>query len=133
MSSPPPAAVGSDAGASKRRARVRFLLPGGGEVEVWVPGDRFVLDAAREQGVVLPSLCEQGWCCACAVRVLEGCLDQSASRRFYPEDRAAGFALICTGRPRSDLRLQTHALAAMRAHRDACGLPVPRGPTLPAE
>ena len=131
--SPPSAAAGPDGGASDWRARVRLLLPGGREVQVWVAGDDFVLAAAREQGVALPSLCEQGWCCACAVRVLAGRLDQSASRRFYPEDRAAGFALICTGRPRSDLCLQTHALAEMRAHRDACGLPAPRGPTLPAQ
>ncbi len=96
-----------------------------------VAADEFVLAAARRQGVALPSLCEQGWCCTCAVQLLSGSVDQSASRRFYPEDRDAGFALICTGRPRSDLRLRTHALAAMRAHRDASGLPVPRGPTLP--
>lgn len=64
---------------------------------------------------------------ACAAQVLEGELDHSDARRYYPADEEAGFALICTAKPRSDLRLRTHATAAMRAHRDARGLPAPRG------
>lgn len=86
-----------------------------------------VLDAARRDGLTLPSLCEQGWDIACAVRVLEGRLDHSDARRYYPADEQAGFALICTARPLSDLRLRTHQSAAMRVHRDAHGLPAPRG------
>jgi ferredoxin len=63
----------------------------------------------------------------CACWVLAGEVDQSASRRFYPQDRDAGFALICTGRPRSDLVLRPGATEALRAHRDRQHLPVPRG------
>jgi ferredoxin len=94
---------------------------------VWCGGDEHVLDAARRAGLTLPSLCEQGWDLACAVRVLEGKLDHSDARRYYPLDERAGFALICTAKPRTDLRLQTHQTAAMRAHRDRLGLPAPRG------
>lgn len=97
---------------------------------IQVPEDRFILECAREAGVRLPSLCEQGWCCTCAVRVLAGRVDQSASRRFYDADREAGFALICTGAPRSDLVLRTHQLPAMQAWRTQAGLPVPRGVSL---
>jgi ferredoxin len=113
--------------------QVRAVLPGGRVRCFPAPADAFILDAARAAGLRLPSLCEQGWCCVCAVRVLHGTIDQSASRRFFAEDRTAGFGLICTGRARSDLRLQTHALEQMRAHRLALGLPVPRGTTLPPE
>ena len=98
-----------------------------GPVTIAVRPDEFLLAAARAAGLELPSLCEQGWCITCAVWVLEGEVDQSASRRFYPADRAAGFALPCTGKPRSDLRLRPGATEAMRAHRDAQRLPVPRG------
>jgi hypothetical protein len=35
--------------------------------------------------------------------------------------------LICTAKPLSNLRLRTHQTVAMRAHRDAHGLPAPRG------
>jgi ferredoxin len=96
-------------------------------VDIAVREDEFILAAARVQGLDLPSLCEQGWCITCACWVLAGEVDQSASRRFYPQDRDAGFALICTGRPRSDLVLRPGATEALRAHRDRHHLPVPRG------
>lgn len=89
--------------------------------------DEFVLAAARRHGVELPSLCEQGWCITCAVEIAEGLLDQSASRRYYEADREAGYALICTGKPRSDLRLRPYATEAMRAFRTSRHLPVPKG------
>lgn len=92
-----------------------------------VGAEEHVLDAARAAGLTLPSLCEQGWDIACAVRVLAGRLDHSDARRYYREDEEAGFALICTAKPLSDLRLRTHQTAAMRAHRDAHRLPAPRG------
>jgi ferredoxin len=76
---------------------------------------------------VLPSLCEQGWCITCAVWVLEGVIDQGKSRRFYDKDRRAGFGLMCTGRPRSDLRLRPGATEAMREFRIEARLPVPCG------
>ena len=106
--------------------RVSIQLPGR-SVDIAVREDDVILAAARAQGLDLPSLCEQGWCITCACWVLAGQVDQSASRRFYPQDRDGGFALICTGRPRSDLVLRPGATEALRAHRDRHHLPVPRG------
>jgi ferredoxin len=106
---------------------VAFELPGGETRKVAVGEDEHVLAAARRTGLELPSLCEQGWDLACAVKVLEGTLDHRDARRYYAEDERAGFALICTAKPRSDLRLRTHQTEAMRRHRDAHGLPAPRG------
>jgi ferredoxin len=105
---------------------VTLVLPHG-EARFECPADEFVLHAALVNGIDLPYSCLQGWCITCAARVLEGQLDPSASRRFFPQDTEAGFALICTARPRSDLRLVTHQKEAMRAHRIALGLPVPLG------
>lgn len=102
-------------------------LAGGEERTFEAAADEYVLGAARRAGIDLPSMCEVGWDTACAVRVLEGRLDHSDARRYYPEDEEAGFALICRARPCSDLRLRSHATAEMREHRDAAGLPVPRG------
>jgi ferredoxin len=96
-------------------------------VRIGVDRDEFVLDAARRHGLVLPSMCRLGWCTRCAVRVLSGEVDQSASRRFYPADRDAGFALVCTGRVSGPTRLLAYQQDAFRAHRIAHGLPVPRG------
>lgn len=105
---------------------VTFVLPEG-ERTVRVAANEFILAAGRRAGVELPSLCEQGWCITCAVWVLEGLIDQTASRRFYEQDRAAGFGLICTGQPRSNLRLRPGATEAMRENRLRLRLPVPRG------
>jgi ferredoxin len=105
---------------------VTFDLPEG-PVTLKVRSDECILEAARREGLEVPSLCEQGWCITCAVKVLSGIIDQAASLRFYEQDRRAGFALICTGQPRSDLHLRPGATEEMRAHRDAHHLPVPRG------
>jgi ferredoxin len=91
------------------------------------PADEFVLQAASDHGIELPYLCLQGWCITCAARLVEGRVDQSVSRRYYPADREAGFALICTARPLSDLKLISNQKEAMRQHRLALHLPVPRG------
>src|SRR5439155_1007553 len=49
--------------------------------------------------------------------------DQSASLRYFPQDRAAGSILLCTARPRSDLVIRTHQREALRAARPAFSPP----------
>lgn len=109
------------------RYNLEFELPDGTTQTVDAGEDEYVLAAARRHGLELPSLCEQGWDLACAMRLISGEVDQSDSRRYYAEDRRAGFCLPCTAKPRSNLRLRTHQTAAMRDHRDSIGLPAPRG------
>jgi ferredoxin len=95
-----------------------------GRAQVRVGEDEFIWQAAGRAGINLPSRCRIGWCLACAARLLApGDFDQSAARRYFAEDRKAGFILPCTARPRSNLTLATHQAAAMRAHRQALGLP----------
>jgi ferredoxin len=106
---------------------VVFELPDGSCQAVRCGAEEHVLDAARRQGMELPSACEQGWDLACAVEVLAGRLDHADARRYYPADERTGFALICTAKPLCDLRLRTHRSEAMRAHRSENGLPGPRG------
>jgi ferredoxin len=88
--------------------------------------DEFLLDAAARQGLWLPRTCRQGWCTTCAARVERGSAEQSAAKRFYPADRDAGFALLCTARPQSPMTLVAGQHAAFREHRIRNGLPVPR-------
>jgi ferredoxin len=89
--------------------------------------DEHILDAARRAGLHLPSACEIGWDVACACRVLEGDWDNSDARRYFAADRDVGFILICTAKPRSDMRIATHQREAMREHRLRSRLPAPRG------
>jgi ferredoxin len=104
---------------------VQLVLPEG-ERKISVPADRFIWQVAGEAGIALPSRCRIGWCLTCAARLLEpGDFDNSAARRYFPQDREAGFILPCTARPRSPLRLLTHQADAMRHYRQTLGLPAP--------
>lgn len=107
--------------------RLTLVLPDGAEHVVPARDDEDVLDAGLAAGLELPYSCLQGWCLTCAARLVRGEVDQTDSRRYYGEDRQAGFVLPCTARPRSDLVLITHARDAMRQARERHGLPFPRG------
>lgn len=85
----------------------------------------YVLDCALAHDISLPSICRQGWCLTCAGALLSGAVDASDARAYYPEDKAAGFVLICCSKPRSDLRIRTHQAGAMRRRRQALNLPAP--------
>ncbi len=106
---------------------VTFRLPDGTEQTVPAAEDEHVLDAGLDAGLDLPYGCLQGWCLSCAARLVRGEMNQEDSRRYYREDREGGFVLPCTGRPESDLVLETHARDAMRENRARHHLPFPRG------
>lgn len=101
------------------------LLTPDGERTVRVADDERIWDAASVQGVKLPALCHQGWCLTCAGRIERGEVDQSDSVAFFPQDREAGFVLLCTGKPRSDITVRTHQATDMRQHRLKEHLPSP--------
>jgi ferredoxin len=103
------------------------FVHGDQEVRTEVADHQYLLNAGVEAGLDLPYMCLQGWCTTCAGRVLEGEFDQSEARRYYPQDRAAGFILLCSAYPCSDLRILTHQKEVMRAHRRKLGLPAPQG------
>jgi ferredoxin len=104
---------------------VQLLLPDG-ERTITARADEHIWEAAFAQGVRLPALCHQGWCLTCAAHLeAPGEVDQSDSATYYPEDRAAGFVLLCTGRAASPLKLRTHQAIAMRKYRKQKKLPAP--------
>jgi ferredoxin len=108
------------------RFKVTFVTPDA-DVQTEATDDEYLLDAAAAAGLDLPYMCLQGWCTTCAGRVLEGHVDQSEALRIYPQDKAAGFVLICSAYPGSDLRILTHQKEELRALRASLSLPAPRG------
>ncbi len=105
---------------------VVLLLPDDEERRIQVGSEEHIWDAASKAGIVLPALCHQGRCLTCAGHLEDGGeVDQSDSIRYYPEDREAGFVLLCTGKPRSSLRIRTHQQEEMRRHRKGKGLAAP--------
>ncbi len=103
-----------------------ILLTPTGEHRIRVRASEHIWDAAARNGIQLPALCHQGHCLTCAGR-LEGAgeVDQSDSEAYFPEDREAGYVLLCTGRPLSDLRIRTHQQYEMRKFRSWMKLPSP--------
>ena len=87
--------------------------------------DEFIWDAAARAGIHLPAICHQGRCLTCAGLLLSGEVDQSVSASFFPQDKQAGFVLLCTGRPRSNLVIIPEQQDEMRKHRRALKLPAP--------
>lgn len=109
-----------------RTHHIKLHLPDGSIQELDVGEDQHIWDAAHDAGIELPSICHQGRCLTCAGRLLNaGEFDASDAVAYFPEDRAAGFILLCTACPCSDLEIQTHQQFAMRQHRRALGLPAP--------
>jgi ferredoxin len=91
-----------------------------------VGAEDHIWDSAQRAGIVLPAICHQGRCLTCAAKLRgPGEFDSSDAVGYFPQDREAGFILLCTARPRSNLTVQTHMQNVMRAHRLACGLPAP--------
>ncbi|AFZ73288.1 2Fe-2S iron-sulfur cluster-binding protein [Natronobacterium gregoryi] len=82
-----------------------------------VPEDQSILSAARAAGIWLTADCQQGWCITCGARLLEGEVDHSTAKRYYPEDERAGFVLTCVARPRSDCVLEVERDDELLRHR----------------
>ncbi|MYM57539.1 2Fe-2S iron-sulfur cluster binding domain-containing protein [Thalassovita mangrovi] len=89
---------------ARRSFRVTLHRPDG-SFSFDAPADEFLLYAMQDAGIESPLICEQGWCLACAAKLVEGEVDCSAALTNYPEDAQAGFVLLCSARPLSDLVL----------------------------
>lgn len=74
---------------------------------VQIPEDRYILQAAENQGVPLPFACRNGACTTCAVRVLSGEVYQPEAMGLSPDLQRQGYALLCVSYPRSDLKVET--------------------------
>src|SRR2546426_10234259 len=106
--------------------QVALLLPNEEERSIEVGRDEHIWDAAFAAGIVLPALCHQGYCLTCAGRLEDGGeVDQSDSLVYFPADREAGFVLLCTAKPKSDLKIRTHQQKQMREFRKEQKLPAP--------
>lgn len=72
-----------------------------------VPEGEYILASFEQQGEPLPFSCRNGCCTACAVRVIQGTIDQSESLGLSHELRARGYGLLCVARASEPLEVET--------------------------
>ena len=67
-----------------------------------VPSGKTILEILRENGVVLPSSCEQGACGTCKVNVLKGEIDHQDVYLNSTEKADGDVIMTCVSRALSD-------------------------------
>ncbi|MBI1906998.1 MAG: CDP-6-deoxy-delta-3,4-glucoseen reductase [Rhodocyclales bacterium] len=75
--------------------------------------DESVLEAALAAGLLLPHGCRDGACGACKARIVHGEIEQGevADSALSDAERAAGYALLCKARARSDLVIKVRGVS----------------------
>ena len=84
-------------------------LEQGRVIQHQVPAGEYILRSFEQQGDPLPFSCRQGCCTACAVRVLQGAIDQSEALGLSQPLRSQGYGLLCVARATGPLVVETQA------------------------
>jgi ferredoxin len=77
------------------------------------PSDKYILEAAADNGISLPYSCGAGTCSTCVGIVKSGSVDQADQSSLDEEQLAKGYVLTCVAYPASDVTILADQQANM--------------------
>ena len=86
---------------------ITLRSPDGAEEVIQCEEDQYILEAAEDAGMDLPSSCRAGACSSCVAKVLEGTVNNDEQSYLDDDQLEEGLSMLCVAMPQSDCVILT--------------------------